>query len=133
MPTALLTLIALHGNAMARGALRGVRTGRGAAFLALGAETLVTWLVSGLFSSTQRTDPATVRTIFPIWLLMICVLNLLTSAGDRAIGFTPPEVDFLFPGPFTRRQLLGYKLVKSVVGAMVTATLFSLLSGPRRW
>ena len=109
MPLALLNLIRLHGKAMLRRSLRGVRTVRGAIFLSLGGLMILMWLASGFFSAYRatRTDPETVRRFFPMWLLMICVLNLVTSAGERAIAFTPPEVDFLFPGPFTRRQLLG--------------------------
>lgn len=129
MPLALLKLIALQANAMLRRALRGVRTGRGATFVAMGVVMMAAWLAAGFFSasSTGRSDPQTVRTFFPLWLLAVCVLNLLTSAGERAIAFTPAEVDVLFPGPFTRRQLMSYKLLKSAAGAVVTATLFSLM------
>ena len=129
MPIALLTLIALHAHARLRRALRGVRTVRGVMFLALGGSIVAIWMASGFFGAHHawRTDPDTVRAFYPIWLLTICVLNLMTSAGERAIAFTPAEVDLLFPGPFTRRQLLGYKLLKSAAGAVVTATLFSML------
>jgi hypothetical protein len=129
MPIALLKLIVLHNRAMLRRALRGLRTARGAVFVALSAVLLVTWLTSKSLgaASPGAGDAETIRTFFPMWLWSICVLNLLTSAGERAIAFTPPEVDFLFPGPFTRRQLLGYKLLKSAAGAAVTATLFSIL------
>jgi Putative ABC exporter len=129
MPIALLALIALHGKAMFRRSVRSVGTVRGVMFLALSAAMIALWLISGSLGAPHgsRTDPETVRAIFPWWLLGICVLNLLTSAGERAIAFSPAEVDFLFPGPFTRRQVLGYKLLKSAVGAVVTATLFALL------
>ena len=33
-----------------------------------------------------------------------------------AISFTPAEVDFLFPAPFHRRELLIYKLAKLLFG-----------------
>src|SRR5258708_4184637 len=108
-------LIALHGNAKVRRAVRGAFTVRGLMFLALGASIVALGLASGIFEALHagRADPGTVRKLFPLWLLTICVLNLITSAGDRAIAFTLPEVNFLFPGPFTRRQLLGYKLLSS--------------------
>jgi hypothetical protein len=44
----------------------------------------------------------------------------MTSAGERAIYFSPGEVDFLFAGPFTRREVLAYKLL---------GTLFNVLFG----
>src|SRR5437762_1547941 len=129
MPIALLELIAVHGNARLRRSLRGVLTVRGATFLVLSGLIIAIWLASGFFGADRvgHADPDTVRTFFPIWLLMICAVNLMTSAGERAIAFTPPEVDLLFPGPFTRRQLLGYKLLKNAAGAVVTATVFSVL------
>jgi hypothetical protein len=43
------------------------------------------------------------------------------------VAFTPAEVDFLFPGPFSRRQLLGYKIARSAFSALFTATLFSFV------
>lgn len=41
--------------------------------------------------------------------------------------FTPAEVDFLFPGPFTRRQLLAYKIGKSLVGLLFSSFLMSVV------
>jgi hypothetical protein len=129
MPVALLKLILLHAKAVARRSVRGMGTVRGAVFLTIGAIAFFLWLGSSFIGGTFRTqtDPAQVRTFFPLWLLAICALNLVTNAGERAIAFTPPEVDFLFPGPFTRRQLLGYKLLKSAAGAIVSAAIFSIV------
>ena len=59
-------------------------------------------------------------------LLGICLLSTLTSAGEKAIAFTPGEIDFLFPGPFARRSLLLYKLGKSTIAALLTALVMSL-------
>ena len=43
-----------------------------------------------------------------------------------AISFTPAEVDFLFPAPFHRRELLIYKLVKLFIGSVFMALFFSM-------
>ena len=64
---------------------------------------------------------------FPIGMLAFCVMTLVTTAGERTVAFTPAEVDFLFPGPFSRRQLLGYKMARSSFGALFTATIFSFV------
>src|SRR5206468_6450343 len=56
-----------------------------------------------------------------------CVLTLITSAGDRAIAFTAGEVDQLFPGPFGRRQLIFYKLLKSGLLATLSALVPCML------
>ena len=47
----------------------------------------------------------------PFALLAYCLLVIGTSAPATPISFTPAEVQFLFTGPFTRRQLLTYKLI----------------------
>jgi hypothetical protein len=61
------------------------------------------------------------RRFGPLGLFAYCAMTLLFSTGERAISFSPAEVNFLFPGPFSRRQLLAYKLASSVLGCMVTA------------
>jgi hypothetical protein len=49
-----------------------------------------------------------------------CVLTLLLSSHERAIYFSPAEVNFLFSGPFTRRQLLAYKIVAAFFTCLVS-------------
>jgi Putative ABC exporter len=44
-------------------------------------------------------------------------VNVVTSLGERALYFSPSDVDFLFPGPFSRRQILVYKILGSVTAA----------------
>jgi hypothetical protein len=66
------------------------------------------------------------REIAPMALLGVCVLTIISSAGDKAIAFTPGEVDMLFPGPFTRRQLLTFKILKSALLALITALIVSI-------
>lgn len=51
---------------------------------------------------------------------------IVSSAGDKAVAFTPGEVDMLFPGPFGRRELLVFKLTKSSLVALLTALIMSL-------
>ncbi len=56
-------------------------------------------------------------------------LWLVTLAGGRMkspIAFTLPEVEFLFPGPFTRRQLLAYKLAIDALAALGFVVLVPL-------
>jgi hypothetical protein len=75
----------------------------------------------------QRADPETVRTFAPLLILFFSLTSLLTSGAGKAIVFTMPEVEFLFPAPFTRRELLLYKLLGSVVGGAFTALFFSVV------
>ena len=62
----------------------------------------------------------------PIMILGFCLLIIFGPAGEMAISFTPAEVDFLFPAPFHRRELLIYKLAKLFMGAVFVALFFSL-------
>ena len=52
----------------------------------------------------------------PLALFGFTLLFVFTSAGEAAIYFTPAEVDLLFAAPFTRRELLIYKLAKTALG-----------------
>ena len=62
----------------------------------------------------------------PIMILGFCLLIIFGPAGEMAISFTPAEVDFLFPAPFHRRELLIYKLAKLFIGAVFVALIFSM-------
>jgi len=129
MHPALVTLILLQGKALVRRAVRGARSGRGIVFLLVALSVLALWVIKGISQAYvgQRFSPEKAQTAFPLAMLAICGVNLISSVGERAVAFLPPEVDFLFAGPFSRRQLLGYKLVKSALGAVFTASIFSLV------
>jgi hypothetical protein len=129
MPSALFLLLRLHFRGVIRRMLRGVRTPRGAAFLGLGILVIFAWLGPSLYRAYRmpRTDASFVRTVAPFALLGFCLGNLFASIGENAIAFTGAEVDFLFPGPFTRRSLLLFKIVKTALGTTFTALIFSIV------
>jgi hypothetical protein len=97
----------------------GVRmsTPKGALLTIFSALILVSWcgsMVVGAVFAPQSADPETLaRTerIGPFGMLGYCVLILLSSGGNPAVNFSLAEVQFLFSAPFTRRQLLAYKLM----------------------
>ena len=60
-------------------------------------------------------------------LFGMTLLSVLTSSGETAIYFSPAEVDFLFTGPYTRRQLIGYKLILALLSTLSSALLFALI------
>lgn len=47
----------------------------------------------------------------PFLLLLYCAWSVIGSPSQSPVNFTLPEVQFLFAGPFSRRQVLTYKLV----------------------
>jgi len=133
IPPALLKLIGLQFRGFFRRTLGTARSPRRAAFLLVGIGVVVLWLAPAIFTSAMGRNPARshlstyrFREIAPLSLLGVCLLTMISSAGDKAIAFTAGEVDMLFPGPFTRRQLLAYKLFKSTLGALLTSVIESI-------
>ena len=129
MAKALFHLMRLQFRGLTRRSLRGAHTPRRLALFVLGALMLVMWVWRQQYFSrhVRPPDPNRVRLAAPFALLGICLLTLVTSVGDRAISFTPGEVDLLLPGPFTRRQLILYKLSKSTVGAALSAIFLCVM------
>ncbi|GMW02938.1 MAG: hypothetical protein AMXMBFR84_40740 [Candidatus Hydrogenedentota bacterium] len=128
MPPALIYLNRLRWRAMGRRMFRGVRTVKGALFFGFGLFMFSTWLLPSLVMSfnTQPADPARIIAMTSLFMITMSVLYVGTSAGDKAIYFSPGEVEFLFPGPFTRRQLLTYKLLGILLSTAMGALVFSV-------
>lgn len=133
MNRALFTLMKLQARAALRRTVRGVRSVRGAAFFAVGVLVFGLWLGPALMAmlsarGREPVDPAAVRQYVPAALLLACAAALM-GPGDKALTFSAPEVNFLFPGPFTRRRLLGYKLAKAAFGTVFMALFMSVALG----
>ncbi len=129
MSGALWLLIWLRFRGWWRRLRRNVATLRGAIFVAFGLALTGCWVSSLLFSPATP-DPASleqVRRFAPLVMLGYCLLTVLTSAGDRSLTFSPAEINLLFAAPFTRRQLLGYKIVTAAVSTFFAAGLFTVL------
>jgi hypothetical protein len=113
---------------------RNVRTVKGALLAGVGVllffGCVFSWLVSQFMlpdypDAGRRLEQ--IRQSGPLALLALCVLHLLSSSAEKAvIPFTPAEVDFLFAGPFSRRQLLAYKLIVRFFSTLASAA-FCLL------
>src|SRR4051794_14003044 len=129
LPPALLTLMKLQLRARLRASVRGAKTPKGVAFLVVALVIVVLWLGPAIFSAfvVRRADPDNVRTVLPLALLGLTIVTAMAHGGDKAVSFTPAEVNFLFPGPFKRRQLLLYKIAKSTAGAVLSALLLSMV------
>jgi hypothetical protein len=102
---------------------------KGAALAIVGLLVFVVWLLPAVL----LTPPASaehlelVRRFGPLVMFALCLLNVVTSAGEKAIYFSPAEVNFLFAGPFSRRQLLAYKLVFSFAICLLTCMFMALV------
>ena len=127
---ALYKLLSLRMRGMRRRMLRGIKTPKGAVFFGLGVLMFAIWLgpsVVFAFRENQGADPSQLEATMPLIIVGMCLLTLISSAGERAIYFSPGEVEFLFPGPFGRRELLGYKVLGLLIGVLFSSIIFSVL------
>jgi hypothetical protein len=124
MPRALWFLQWLALCSAVRRALRNLRTVKG--IISAGCTTLgfgmclancfFSWLfgdaAEGPFAEL-RLNMEQVERHGSLALLALCLFTAVKTTGKGAIvAFAPPEVVFLVAGPFSRRQLLGYKFVQ---------------------
>ncbi len=134
MHPALIKLLKLRCRSFGRKIVRGAKTPRGAVLLGLGVLMIVMWLgpalVMAVMGVQPRSNPETVRSILPLVLMGFCLLQVVSGSHEKMVNFSPAEVDFLFSGPFTRRELLVYKLSTSTGGALFFALMFSVVMLP---
>jgi hypothetical protein len=125
---ALVLLLWLQLGGWLRYLGRTVRTPRGALLVLVGLAVFLPWLMAMLADPGVggRIAPGQIGRFGPAVLLLYCVLNVALSPTDRAIYFTPAEMQFLFAGPFSRRQVLAYKVVLTLL-VSVPATLILAL------
>lgn len=130
---ALLLLLGLHIKGFFRRFLRNTRTPKGIALTAIGAVLLFVWLGSAVmpmfftqhhFISAEKI--ASVRRTVPVGMLALCILTLLGSSGGKGVSFTVAETDILFPGPFSRKQLLIYRMVRTALAALFGAIFMGM-------
>src|SRR6266478_5319475 len=129
MHPSLLKLIQLRARAGGRQMARGLKTPRGVFLFLICCGMFVLWLGPSLFLGMGRqrlVDPEAARAGAPAVLLVMCVWTLLNAGGDKAVYFSPGEVNFLLGGPFRRRELLMYKLLFAVLGSALSALVFTM-------
>jgi ABC-2 type transport system permease protein len=132
MSGALWLLIGLQLRGWLRYLLGRLLTLKGALLAILGGTFFVLWAASVCFAqaATPRSgfEPLYVQRSGPGVLLVYCVLNVLLSPVERGVYFSPAEVNFLFPAPFGRRSLLGYKVVFNVIIGLPSSLVLSAIS-----
>jgi hypothetical protein len=124
---ALVLLIFLQFRGWLRYLGRNLRTVRGALTALLGVGFFGLWLFSLMAAPERalRVDPDTLRRVGPAFLVLYCLMNLLISSGERAVYFSPGEVNFLFAGPFGRREVLAYKIVLTLLVSLPSALIIA--------
>src|SRR5947207_508827 len=122
MDRALWFLLRLRFIAWGRRISRGLHGIKGILLVLFGAIMLGGLVLSAVMQPKRHVDPELLRLYGTGALLAYCVMVVLTSAGEPAVTFTAAEVDFLFPGPFSRRELLAYKILGNMFSSLITAT-----------
>ncbi|NJS37802.1 MAG: hypothetical protein HC783_01015 [Rhodobacteraceae bacterium] len=129
---ALLRLLAMRMRGGLRLRLMQMVSLRGALFfLALGGITALLIATGRLEPSTQlfgetnfdlQAIHAQIATFMPLAMFGMTLLTVLLSTGP-SFHFSPAEINFLFVGPFSRRDLLIYKFIAYAAGAALSAAL----------
>ncbi len=127
MDRSLWLLLQLRIYAFLRRWGRGLKTPKGLLLAIMGAcvflpMTLPFFVVPRVMVGTQI---EAIRRFGPLALFVYSLLNILLSSGDRAIYYSPAEVDFLFCGPYRPRQILIYKIVCGISAALLTALIMT--------
>ena len=132
MDRSLWLLIRLRGLSWLRLWGKNLRTLKGVLLALVGAFVFVPMLGSALFAPRVQTAAQldAVRRYGALGLLAYCVLNVLLSAGDRAVYYSPAEVNFLFCGPYRPRQLLLYKVAVGFGAGLITALFMACAFTP---
>ncbi|HEY7026479.1 MAG TPA: putative ABC exporter domain-containing protein [Gemmatimonadales bacterium] len=108
--------------------LRKLTSPRYVTALLLGAGYL--WFFLGLRHLSPGRSPAGIETANRVGalLLLLAVLRWWVFGADRtALAFSPAEIQFLFPAPVTRRQLILFKLLRAQVLLLVNVLVWTLL------
>ena len=117
MPAALWLLMRLRLKGWSRRLTRNLKTVKGIIFTAifgLMAFFCVTVQIVNaiMLPRSSGTAPADqVERFGTVGLLIYCLGMILFSGTQSPIAFSPAEVQFLFSGPFSRRQLLAYRIL----------------------
>jgi hypothetical protein len=128
MNPALWYLLRLQIGGWGRYFRESVRTVRGAVLAVVGLCVFVPWLLAVIFARSEGgMTPAQVLEYGPTMLLAFCALNFLSDGHQRAIYFSPPEIQFLFPGPFLRSEVMWYKILLTLFVSLVPTILLSLV------
>ncbi len=138
MYRSLLLLSLLRAKGQLRKLRRAVSTPRGLLMALLGAAFfslmfLPYLMTRGLDTPVPRKRmPMLTWFLHPAALLALWVFSILGGHFRSPLAFSLAEVEFLFPGPFRRRQLLVYKLGASTLGTLGFAILMPLVM-PMVW
>ena len=71
-----------------------------------------------------------IMTFMPLSMLGLSLLTVMMTTGPT-FHFSPNEINFLFTGPFRRRDLIIYKFGAYVAGVTLTSVFITLIAPPQ--
>ncbi|NRB00912.1 MAG: hypothetical protein HRU32_14035 [Rhodobacteraceae bacterium] len=71
-----------------------------------------------------------IMTFMPLSMLALSLLTVVMTTGPT-FHFSPNEINFLFTGPFRRRDLIVYKFGAYVAGVTLTSAFIALIAPPQ--
>jgi Putative ABC exporter len=127
-------LLRLRTFAWARRWGRNLRSLKGLLLAVVGSLVFVPMIATAVLGHLARVQigaqTSAIHRYGPLGLCFYCFLQVLLSAGDRAIYYSPAEVNFLFSGPFRPRQLLLYKVGAGIGAGLMMTPFLSLAFSP---
>ena len=84
----------------------------------------------GLSSLDRQAFSDQIITFMPLSMLGLSLLTVVMTTGPT-FHFSPNEINFLFTGPFRRRDLIVYKFGAYVAGVTYTSVFITLIAPPQ--
>lgn len=134
---ALLTLYGIKGRIRHIG--RAFRTVRGVIAFLFGFVMFASWMSMSLIGFLSNSNPSAgaelfervpfevVQVYIALLLLGYCLITFFFQKQGAGVHFKPAEVDFLFGGPYDRRELLLYKILGLFSSAVISSLIFSIV------
>lgn len=126
--SALWMLMRLQVRAALRRMWQLTKTWKGRFILLVGFVMFGFWLL-GSFVGTRTSGGITtssLRGFGSLGLASLWFISLVFTRPEGGVVFRPAEVEFLFPAPISRRQLLLYRIICNSLISLPTAIIFSM-------
>jgi len=66
-------------------------------------------------------DPVLFSSCLSVIMIVLGLMLVNSGLGEGLLAFAPPDVDYLFPSPVSRRVVIAYRLPGLTIGALATA------------
>ena len=86
--------------------------------------------IVGFSAIDRQTFSEQIITYMPLTMLGLSLLTVVLTTGPT-FHFSPNEINFLFTGPFRRRDLIIYKFGAYVAGVAFTSAFITLIAPPQ--